>query len=119
MDVWTHHRWRFALPSQHRFPIEKYGLLAERVVADGVAAPAELHEAAPVEWVELAAVHDCGLLSRIREGCLTVREERALGLPWSRELVERGRRSVGGTVAASRHALAHDVGLNLGGGTHH
>ena len=34
-------------------------------------------------------------------------------------LVERARRSVGGTIAAARHALAHHVGLNLGGGTHH
>ena len=119
MEVWTHHRWRFPLPPQHKFPIEKYGLLAERVVADGLAAPHEVHEAGPVEWAELAAVHDCGLLSRIREGCLTVREQRGLGLPWSRELVERGRRSVGGTLAAARHALEHDVAMNLGGGTHH
>jgi acetoin utilization deacetylase AcuC-like enzyme len=72
-----------------------------------------------VEWAELAAVHDCGLLSRIREGCLTVREERGLGLPWSRALVERARRSVGGTAAAARHALDHDEAMNLGGGTHH
>lgn len=119
MDVWTHHRWRFPLPSHHRFPIDKYELLAERVVADGLVAPRELHEADPVGWAELAAVHDCGLLSRIREGCLTVREERGLGLPWSRALVERARRSVGGTVAAARHALDHDVAMNLGGGTHH
>jgi acetoin utilization deacetylase AcuC-like enzyme len=119
MDVWTHHRWRFPLPPLHKFPLEKYELLAERVVADGLAAAHEVHEPDPVEWTQLAAVHDCGLLSRIREGCLTVREERGLGLPWSRELVERGRRSVGGTVAAARHALSHDVAINLGGGTHH
>jgi acetoin utilization deacetylase AcuC-like enzyme len=119
MDVWTHHRWRFPLPPRHGFPLDKYELLAERVVADGLVAPRELHEAAPVDWAELAAVHDCGLLSRIREGCLTVREERGLGLPWSRDLVERGRRSVGGTVAAARHALERDVAMNLGGGTHH
>jgi acetoin utilization deacetylase AcuC-like enzyme len=50
---------------------------------------------------------------------MTVREQRGLGLPWSAALVERGRRSVGGTVAAARHALVHGVGLNLGGGTHH
>jgi acetoin utilization deacetylase AcuC-like enzyme len=119
MDVWTHHRWTFPLPAQHSFPIAKYELLAERVVADGLVAPHELREAEPVDWVDLAAVHDCGLLSRIREGCLTVREQRGLGLPWSPELVERGRRSVAGTVAAAQHALAHDVALNLGGGTHH
>jgi len=119
MDVWSHHRQRFPLPPRHRFPLDKYGLLAERVVADGLVAPSELHEAEPVEWAALAAVHDCGLLSRIREGCLTVREQRGLGLPWSRELVERARRSVGGTIAAARHALDHRVALNLGGGTHH
>jgi acetoin utilization deacetylase AcuC-like enzyme len=119
MEVWTHHRWRFPLAPQHKFPLDKYELLAERVVADGLVTPRELHEADPVEWAELAAVHDCGLLSRIREGCLTVREERGLGLPWSRALVARARRSVGGTVAAARHALEHDVAMNLGGGTHH
>jgi acetoin utilization deacetylase AcuC-like enzyme len=48
-----------------------------------------------------------------------VREERGLGLPWSAALVERGRRSVGGTIAAARHALRQGVGMNLGGGTHH
>ena len=119
MHVWTHHRWRFPLPPEHRFPIDKYELLAERVVADGIVALPEVHEPAPVDWAELAAVHDCGLLSRIREGCLTTREERGLGLPWSQPLVERARRAVGGTIAAAYHALDHRVAINLGGGTHH
>ena len=115
MHVWTHHRWRFPLPPRHRFPIEKYGLLADRVAAGGH----DVREAEAADWAELGAVHDCGLLSRIREGCLTAREEKGLGLPWSPELVERGRRSVGGTIAAARHALEHDAAMNLGGGTHH
>jgi acetoin utilization deacetylase AcuC-like enzyme len=119
MHVWTHHRWRFPLPPQHRFPIDKYERLADRVVADGIVPVPHVHEAEPVDWAELAAVHDCGLLSRIREGCLTAREEKALGLPWSPALVERARRSVGGTIAGAYHALDHDVALNLGGGTHH
>jgi acetoin utilization deacetylase AcuC-like enzyme len=119
MDLWTHHRWTFPLPPRHRFPIDKYPLLAARVVADGLASAAELHEAARAGWADLAAVHDAGLLARIRSGRLTVREERGLGLPWSAALVERGRRSVGGTIAAARHALAHGVAMNLGGGTHH
>ncbi len=119
MQVWTHHRWRFPLPPHHSFPIEKYALLAERVVADGLARPDEVLEADTADWDELAAAHDCGLLSRIREGCMTTREERGLGLPWSAALVERARRAVGGTIAAARHALSHDVAMNLGGGTHH
>jgi acetoin utilization deacetylase AcuC-like enzyme len=119
VHVWTHHRWRFPLPGHNRFPLRKYELLAARVVADGLVAPEDLHEPEPAEWGELAAVHDPRLLARIRDGKLTVREERGLGLPWSPQLVERGRRSVGGTIAAARHALDRGVAMNLGGGTHH
>ena len=119
MHVWTHDRWRFPLPDHHRFPIDKYALLRERVVADGTAAPDEVHEAEPVSWEHLEAVHDPDLMARIRAGELTIREQRGLGLPWSAALVERGRRSVGGTIAAARLALDRGVGMNLGGGTHH
>jgi acetoin utilization deacetylase AcuC-like enzyme len=119
MRLWTHDRWRFPLPERHRFPIDKYGLLRERVVADGIARPEEVLEPEPAPWAWLEAVHDAGLLERIRGGTLTLREARGLGLPWSPALVERGRRAVGGSVAAARHALEHGVGMNLGGGTHH
>jgi acetoin utilization deacetylase AcuC-like enzyme len=113
--VWTHDRWRFPLPEQHKFPIDKYTLLRERVEADGV----EVREAEPVPWEWLEAVHEPALIDRIRTGALSVREQRGLGLPWSPELVERGRRSVGGTVEAARQALESRLGMNLGGGTHH
>jgi acetoin utilization deacetylase AcuC-like enzyme len=94
-------------------------LLRERVVAAGIARPEELHEPEPAPWAWLTAVHDPALVARLRNGELSVRERRGLGLEWSLELVERARRSVGGTVAAARRALARGAGLNLGGGTHH
>jgi len=117
--VWTHHRWRFPLPGHHKFPLDKYALLAERVVADGTCAPGEIVEPDPVPWALLERVHDRELLDRIRTGELTVREQRGLGLPWSPELLERGRRAVAGTVASARLALERGLAMNLGGGTHH
>src|SRR3954454_24126989 len=114
MDVWSHDRWGIPLPAGHRFPISKYRLLRERV--EGLVT---VHEAEPVPWEWLAAVHAEDLLERIRLGTLTLREQRGLGLPWSDVLVERGRRSVGGTLSAARRALEHGIGMNLGGGTHH
>jgi acetoin utilization deacetylase AcuC-like enzyme len=119
MRLWTHDRWRFPLPEHHRFPIDKYALLRERVIADGTARADEVLEPDPIPWERLEAVHDRGLLQRIRDGALTLRESRGLGLPWSPELVERGRRAVAGSVAAARFAVEHGVGMNLGGGTHH
>jgi acetoin utilization deacetylase AcuC-like enzyme len=114
VEVWAHDRWRIPLPAGHKFPIDKYRLLRERVEND-----VTVLESEPVPWEWLAAVHDAPLLERIRTGEMTVREQRGLGLPWSEVLVERGRRSVGGTMAAARRALERGIGMNLGGGTHH
>ncbi|WP_028065332.1 histone deacetylase family protein [Solirubrobacter soli] len=114
MEVWAHDRWRIPLPEGHKFPIDKYRLLRERVEND-----VTVLESEPVSWEQLAAVHEAPLLERIRTGTMSLREIRGLGLPWSEVLVERGRRSVGGTVAAARRALEHGIGMNLGGGTHH
>jgi acetoin utilization deacetylase AcuC-like enzyme len=116
VQVWSHDRWGIPLPAGHKFPISKYGLLRERVEAAGLAT---VREAEPVPWEWLAEVHDADLLERIRSGTLTLREQRGLGLPWSEVLVERGRRSVGGTLCAARRALERGIGMNLGGGTHH
>src|SRR4051794_10937471 len=114
MEVWSHDRWGIPLPAGHKFPISKYRLLRERV-----AGLVEVREASAVPWAWLGEVHDAALLERIRTGDLTVREQRGLGLPWSEVLVERGRRSVGGTLCAARRALRSGIGMNLGGGTHH
>ena len=112
--MWSHDRFRIPLPDGHKFPISKYQLLRERVEGR-----VTVRESDAVAWEWLAAVHDADLLDRIRTGQMSTREQRGLGLPWSDVLVERGRRSVGGTLAAARRALSHGVGMNLGGGTHH
>src|SRR6185295_10054676 len=115
VEAWSHDRWRIPLPDGHKFPIDKYERLRQRVEAEGVV----IRESEPVPWEWLAAVHDDALLARIRDGEMTLREQRGLGLPWSEVLVERGRRSVGGTLGAAGDAFAHGIGMNLGGGTHH
>ncbi|HSM60127.1 MAG TPA: histone deacetylase, partial [Longimicrobiales bacterium] len=58
-------------------------------------------------------------LARVVAGRLAADEVRRNGFPWSPQLVERSRRSVGGTIAAARAALEEGVAANLAGGTHH
>ena len=104
------------LPEGHRFPMEKYRLLRERleVAGDiGLAVP----EAATSTTLE--RVHTRAYVLRVLDGKLSEDEVRRIGFPWSAELVERSRRSVGGTVAAGRAALEDGVAANLAGGTHH
>jgi acetoin utilization deacetylase AcuC-like enzyme len=107
------------LPPEHRFPMQKYALLRQRVVEQGVIAPADLHvpEAATDEQITLA--HDLGYLQRVQNGALTPPEIRRIGFPWSPQMVERSRRSSGATIAACRAALQDGLAANLAGGTHH
>ena len=69
--------------------------------------------------VELLRVHHPEYLEKVISGTLTDREVRRIGLPWSPELVERSRRSVGGTIEACRSALLDGIAVSLSGGTHH
>lgn len=118
-------RFVLPLPEGHRFPMSKYSRTRDRCLAEAVLRPDELAEPPAVEWDELALVHDPGYLRRVREGGLSSPEQRRIGFPWSPEMVERSRRSVGATLAASRVALAETaergwgVAVNLAGGTHH
>ncbi len=119
MRFWTHDGYGFPLPDGHKFPITKYPLLKERLLRDGIALAADIQASEPADWSLLAEVHQAAYLERVREGTLSDLEVRRLGLPWSAELVERGRRSTQGTVEAARDAMRAGYGMNLGGGTHH
>lgn len=116
MRAFAHDVYTYPLPSGHRFPLAKYRLVRERVEAfDGI----DVEDARAAADDELRLAHHAVYLERVKRGELARREVLALGLPWSPELVERARRSVGATLLAADAALADGVGANLGGGTHH
>ncbi len=119
LTVWSSSRYTFPLPPDHRFPVEKYALLRERVVAEGIVAAEDVRDPARVSDDALALVHTPDYLSRFASGALDAAEVRRIGFPWSPELVERSYRACGGTVEAARHALEQGVAMNLAGGTHH
>ncbi len=105
------------LPPGHRFPMAKY-----RAVRDGVAArrlASELLVPAAASDEQLLRVHTRDYVEAVKSGGLDRKAARAIGFPWSPELVERSRRSVGATLVAARDALTHGVVANLAGGTHH
>jgi acetoin utilization deacetylase AcuC-like enzyme len=112
-------RFVVPLPPGHRFPMEKYRLLRELLLARGTLQPSQLVESTPVERVHLERVHTARYLDALWHGTLTEAEVRRLGFPWSPGLLERSRAAVGGTLAAAHQALANGVSGNLAGGTHH
>jgi len=107
------------LPDGHRFPMDKYRRLRERAVADGVIEPTTLQVPDPATDEQLLRVHTREYVHAVVSGQLDAPSVRRLGFPWSPALVERSRRSVGGTIAACRTAVREGVAVNLAGGTHH
>lgn len=107
------------LPADHRFPMLKYRSLRERVEASGLGAAHELRVPDAATDEQLLRVHDRVYVEKVKRGTLSPLEMRRIGFPWSPQLVERSRRSVGATIAACRGALVDGVSVNLAGGTHH
>jgi len=119
LHAWSSAKYSFPLPEGHRFPIAKYALLRDRVIADGIVDPEHLHDPAAVTREDLLLVHTPDYVDRFTDGHLTADEERRLGFPWSPALVERSYRAAGGTLEAATFATDHGVAMNLAGGTHH
>src|SRR5919202_5646283 len=103
----------------HVFPIRKFELVRDRLVAEGTLAPAEIFEPREAAVEDVLLVHTEDYVTRLRAGALTPREIRRLGLPWSKALVRRSFLAASGTINAARFALRDGVGSNLAGGTHH
>ena len=119
LTVWSSSRYTFPLPDGHRFPVAKYAMLRDAVIAQGIVRVDHVLDPPRVSDEALMLVHTPEYVRRFREGALDAAELRRLGFPWSPGLVERSYRAVGGTVAATRHALEHGLAMNLAGGTHH
>ena len=107
------------LPEGHKFPMAKYSGLRERILAEGIVQPGDLHEAPAAAWDDLRLVHAAAYVDAVAGGTLARDAQRRIGFPWSPQMVERARRSVGATIAASLAALEDGVAANLAGGTHH
>ena len=119
MRAWTSARFSVPLPPGHRFPMAKYALIAEGVVARGIVPRERLREPSRASREALTRVHAAGYVDAVLENGLTEAEQRRLGFPWRPELAERSLRTVQGTIEATRDALECGIGLNLAGGTHH
>jgi acetoin utilization deacetylase AcuC-like enzyme len=103
----------------HVFPIRKFELVRDLLLAEGTLRPDEIVEPEPARVEDLLLVHTEDYITRLVEGTLTAKEVRKLGLPWSESLVRRSFHAISGTINAARDALESGIASNLAGGTHH
>ena len=103
----------------HVFPIKKFELVRDKLLKEGTLQISEVAEPKPAALEDVLLVHTEDYITRLRNGTLTTREIRRLGLPWSKSLVRRSFLATSGTINSARHALKNGVASNLAGGTHH
>ena len=92
------------------------------MVREGVQAAVPMICFSEAPWTSdgvLALAHHPAYIERVSAGLLTLTEQKAIGFPWSSQMIERSRRSAGATIQACRVALEDGVAVNLAGGTHH
>ena len=113
-----HPAYEAALPEGHRFPMRKYGLLAETLRARGLV-PDGFVEPEPATAAMLERAHDPAYVASVMSCTVPRPIERDIGLPVSESLVRRSLASVGGTTEAARLALSLGLAGSAAGGSHH
>ena len=119
MQVFYSPRYYADIGQGHIFPIRKFELVRDRLLAESTLHPDELVEPSPATLEQVRLVHTDDYIARLCSGTLTAKELRRLGLPWSESLVRRSFYAAGGTIAAAHVAIDEGYGSNLAGGTHH
>lgn len=107
------------LPSGHRFPMEKYELLPEQLLYEGIVSKENFFEPEPLAEKWILECHTTEYWEKLKTLSLSKSEIRATGFPLTEALIQREVIIAGGSVQAALFAIDHGIALNIAGGTHH
>ncbi len=119
MKVAWNPKYCHRLPSNHRFPMEKYELLPQQLLHEGTISQDDLFDPGQLLEKDITNVHQPMYWQKVRDLCLSPSEVRRTGFPLSQALVDRETSIAQGTLEASYFALEQGVAFNIAGGTHH
>ena len=107
------------LPENHRFPMEKYELIPQQLLHEGLVEKESFFSpnVAKDFWIEKA--HDKEYISKLNHLTLSKSEIRKTGFPLSKELVNREYIITQGTLDCVDFAIKFGASANIAGGTHH
>ncbi len=114
-----HQEYDIPLPKKHRFSSSKFGDLYTLLIDSDLAKSAEVFTPNLAKDIDLTKVHTREYINKIKNGNLSTKEEKVLGLPWSETLAKRSYLAVNGTYLATKLALMNGIACHLAGGTHH
>ncbi len=103
----------------HVFPSQKYRMIREQLLADGIAEESDFAAPNVPGDEEILRVHSTDYVHKLKTGTLSHAEIQRLEVPYSKELVQAVWLAAGGSILAGNRALADGFAANIGGGFHH
>src|SRR3981189_54625 len=103
----------------HVFPSQKFRLIHEMLLREGIATPRHFLRPDPATDEDILRVHTPDWVRKLKTGTLAASEVMLLEVPYSPELVEAVWLAAGGTILAGQSALRDGFSSNLSGGFHH
>lgn len=111
--------FKYTVPDNHRFPMQKYPMLAEKLLAEGTLTAENFFAPQKLSEAEILTTHTLEYWENLKNQTLPPKEARAIGFEMTPILVERGRYIAHATYECALFAKQYGVSLNIAGGTHH
>jgi acetoin utilization deacetylase AcuC-like enzyme len=103
----------------HVFPSEKFKLIHDALLAEGIAEPTDFLQPEPAPDEDILRVHTAEYVRKLQTDSLTLSERMKLEIPLSESTRIGFWLAAGGSTLAGRKALEDGFAANLSGGFHH
>ncbi|WP_367106256.1 histone deacetylase [uncultured Psychrobacter sp.] len=111
--------FRYSVPEKHRFPMQKYTMIPERLLREGTINPDNFFAPKRLSEEEILTTHTEDYWHKLKTQTLPRKEARPIGFEMTPALVDRGRHIAHGTYECALYAQQYGVAMNVAGGTHH
>jgi len=117
LPVINHPDYVAKINDDNKFPIQKFGALAEHLLTAGVVKKFYIPQECSTETMKTS--HSLEYINHIKNKTLDIKSQKKIGFPINDSVVRRSFVATGGTVLASKLALDSKLACNTAGGSHH
>jgi acetoin utilization deacetylase AcuC-like enzyme len=117
LTVVNHKDYLAKIGDDHKFPINKFGELANHLIAKKVVR--KFHTPYPCSEKTLKRAHSESYIKKVKNKTLEKDVIKKIGFPLVDSVVQRSLVATGGTVLASKLAIKNGIACNTAGGSHH
>jgi acetoin utilization deacetylase AcuC-like enzyme len=111
--------YQHPLPEGHRFPMDKYELIPKQLLHEGLVDANQFFEPTEAHDRDILLTHTSEYLYSLESLSIDTQHIRRIGFPLSKQLIQREKTLLQGTLDCARYAIKYGVSMNIAGGTHH